>query len=81
MWLSGEHKHVYIKKGKILQGQSFYKVNETGVFDRKVLFDENIFDRNEDEMVITVLQTKMFKVGVLNLYLLGNFYKAYWVRY
>lgn len=80
MWLSGEHKHVYIKKGKILQGQSFYKVNDTDVFDKKVLFDENIFDRIEDETIITLLQTKMFKVGVLNLYLMENFYKAYRVR-
>lgn len=60
MWLSGEHKHVYIKKGKNLQGQSFYKVNDTDVFDKKVLFDENIFDRIEDETVITLFQTKMF---------------------
>lgn len=44
MWLSGEHKCVYIKKGKILQGQSFYKV-KAGVFDKKVFFDENIFDK------------------------------------
>lgn len=79
MWLSGEHKHVYIKKGKILQEQSFYKV-KAGAFVKKVLLDENIFDRNEDEKVITLLQTKMFKVGALNLYLLGNFYKAHWVR-
>lgn len=78
MWLSGEHKHVYIKKGKILQGQSFYRV-KAGVFDKKVRFDENIFDGNEDEKVMTLLQTKMFKVGALNLYLLGNFYKAHWL--